>query len=321
MISTGCIATILLCLPAWEEASAQGSFVYYPKGDQSKIPAIYRLDEKKVEYKLVLKNRKESLGITIHEVTFPSPYESPHPENNTVWCEYYRPIGLAKGPGVVVLDILGGDQSLSRTIATQLARQGIHALFMQLAYYGPRKPKNTKIKLLSTDILQTVRAIQQSVLDLRVAAAFLESRTEVDPSRIGITGTSLGSFFSALGAETESRFSRCSVLLGGGGFVDGFYDHPEAAIFRAVWEGFGNTKSRAKELLAPYDPLTRASELKEKKLLIMAASRDEVVPPSMAKALWEASGKQKIVWYEAGHYSAILHLPAAISEITKLMKE
>ena len=322
MNSLGSICVVLLGLPSWADpiVPTKGTFVFTPKGDQSKIPAVYQLGEKQFEFKMLLKDRKENLGVLVHEVTFPSPYVSPHPENNTIWCEFYQPIGLQKGPGVVILDILGGDQSLSRTIAVQLARQGIHTLFMQLAYYGPRKPKNSRIKLLSPDILQTINGIQQSVLDLRVAAAFLESRPEIDPTRIGITGTSLGSFFSALGAETESRFSRCSVLLGGGGFVDGFYDHPDAKLFRFVWEIVGNTKARAKELLAPYDPITRAPELKNKKLLIMAASKDEVVPPSMATALWEASGKQKIIWFEAGHYSAILHLPVAISEITKLMK-
>lgn len=323
MNSLACFCALLLGLPAWADpiAPSRGTFVFTPKGDQSKIPAIYQLGERQFEYKMRLKERKENLGVVIHEVTFPSPYVSPHPENNTIWCEFYQPIGLPQGPGVVILDILGGDQSLSRTIATQLARKGIHTLFMQLAYYGPRRPKNSKLKLLSTNILQTVNGIQQSVLDLRVAAAFLESRSEVDPSRIGITGTSLGSFFSALGAETESRYSRCSILLGGGGFVDGFYYHAEAKVFRFVWEMVGNNKARAKELLAPYDPITRAHELKTKKLLIMAASKDEVVPPSMATALWEASGKQKIIWFEAGHYSAILHLPVAIGEITKLMKE
>ncbi len=323
MYALGFLFFLLLGLPGGGDKNVptKGTFVFTPKGDQSKIPSVYKLGEKQFEYKMLLKDRKENLGVMVHEVTFPSPYLSPHPENNIIWCEFYQPLGLQKGPGVVILDILGGDQSLSRTIATQLARQGIHTLFMQLAYYGPRRPKNSKLKLLSTNILQTVNGIQQSVLDLRVAAAFLESRPEVDPTRIGITGTSLGSFFSALGAETESRFSRCSILLGGGGFVDGFYDHPDAALFRFVWEIVGNSKARAKELLAPYDPITRAHELKTKKLLIMAASKDEVVPPSMATALWEASGKQKIIWFEAGHYSAILHLPVAIGEITRLMKE
>ncbi len=300
-----------------------GSFRFESKGDEAELPEIYRLKARDFSFQMKLKSRKEGLGIVIHEVSFPSPFESPHKENNTVWAEYYRPIDAQdkKAPAIVVLDITGGDQSLSRMISTQLARKGVHALFVQMAYYGPRKPKGTNLKLLSTDILQTVKGVQQTVQDLRVAAAFLESRPEVDAKRIGITGTSLGSFFAALGAEMEPRYSRCSVLLGGGGFIDGFYNHPEAGLFRLVWEGLGNNQARAAQLIAPYDPITLASRLKSKKVLIMAASKDEIVAPRMAKALWEESGKQKILWFDAGHYSAIVHLPEAINEIAKLMQE
>lgn len=328
---SGWLCLLAFCLAPGESlageypAEESGSFRYVSKTPETELPEIYRLGEKEYPFKIKLKERKEGVGIAIHEVTFPSPFESPHPENNTVWAEYYRPLSEAKeikkAPGVVVLDITGGDQSLSRMICTQLARQGINALFVQMAYYGPRRPKGTKLKLLSTDILQTVKAVQQTVQDLRVAAAFLESRPEVDPQRIGITGTSLGSFFAALGAEMESRYSRCSVLLGGGGFIDGFYDHPEAGMFRLVWEGLGNDKAKAARMIAPYDPITLASRLKTKKVLIMAAAKDEIVSPKMAKALWEQTGKQKILWFDTGHYSAIIHLPQAIEEIAKLMKE
>jgi len=313
-------------LPADIPDREQGTFRFEPGAKETELPEIYRLEPKDFSYSLKLKERKEGLGIVVHEVQFPSPYTSPHPDNNTVWCEYYRPVDEpgttpTKRPSIVVLDITGGDQSLSRTISSQLARKGINALFLQMAYYGPRRPKGTKLRLLSTDILQTVKAVQQTVQDLRVAAAFLESRPEVDARRIGITGTSLGSFFSALGAEMETRYSRCSVLLGGGGFIDGFYDHPEAAVFRLVWEGLGNDKAKAAKLIAPYDPITLAHKLKEKKVLIMAASKDEIVSPKMAQALWEASGKQKILWFPTGHYSAIIHLPEAIEEIARLMKD
>lgn len=110
MNSLGSICVVLLGLPSWADpiVPTKGTFVFTPKGDQSKIPAVYQLGEKQFEFKMLLKDRKENLGVLVHEVTFPSPYVSPHPENNTIWCEFYQPIGLQKGPGVVILDILGG---------------------------------------------------------------------------------------------------------------------------------------------------------------------------------------------------------------------
>jgi dienelactone hydrolase len=213
------------------------------------------------------------------------------------------------------LDITGGDQSLSRLISTHLAQRRIAALFVQMAYYGPRRPVGTKMRLLSTNIPQTIAAVRQTVLDLRRATAWMESRPEIDPSRLGILGTSLGSFMAALTAEMEPKLGRVVVLLGGAGLVDAYYDHPQAAFARKVWEAIGGNKQQVKDLLAPVDPITCAENLKQRRLLILAGSRDEIVPPSAAIALWKASGEQKIVWFDCTHYSAALYYAPAMMHI------
>src|SRR5205807_4420646 len=142
-------------------------------------------------------------------------------------------------------------------------------------------------------------AVRQTVLDLRLVTAWMESRPELDGRRLGILGTSLGSFMAALTAEMEPRLGRVAVLLGGGGFVQGYYDHPYAAGFRLAFEALGGTRERLGNLIAPVDPLTCAENLKDRKLLILAARNDEIVPPKMAELLWQATGKQKIIWYNA----------------------
>jgi hypothetical protein len=76
----------------------------------------------------------------------------------------------------------------------------------------------------------------------------------------------------------------------------------------------GRTKADLKALTAPLDPLTYADRLVGKRLLIMAGNVDEVVPPSAARALWEASGKPPIRWLDCGHYSAAGYLLPALRE-------
>ena len=143
----------------------------------------------------------------------------------------------------------------------------------------------------------------------------------LDPRRLGVLGTSLGSFLAALAGEMEPRLGRVAVLLGGGGLVDGYYDHPQAAPYRRAYEALGGTKERLVKLLAPVDPLTCAANLKDRKVLMMAARNDEIVPPRMAQALWEASGRQKIVWYPCGHYTAALYFLPALEQIATHLKE
>jgi dienelactone hydrolase len=284
----------------------KGSFRFTPLDGQKDIPARYRLAAADFTYELEKKRDLNGIGVTISHLRFPSPVKSKHPENNTVHAEYYRPQGDGPFPAVIVLDITGGNQMVSRHIANHLARHGVGGLFVQMAYYGPRRPPGSKLKLMTTDVKHTTAAVTQTVLDLRVAAAWLASRPEVDAKRLGITGTSLGSFVSALTGEMEPRLGRVCVLLGGGNFVDGYAGHPLATPFVTALEVLGFRRDGIRKLIAPIDPITCATNLKNRKLLIMAATKDEIVPPSMARMLWEASGKQKIVWYEAGHYTAAL---------------
>ena len=72
------------------------------------------------------------------------------------------------------------------------------------------------------------------------------------------------------------------VLLGGGGFVDGYSTHPQAKPYFDFFAKIGVSKDLMKPWLSSIDPITCAANLKDRKLLIMAASRDDVVPPSMA---------------------------------------
>jgi dienelactone hydrolase len=286
-------------------------------GDQSTIPERYRLGEHSFDYEMNPKLELESTGVTVHQLRFPSPVETEHKENNTVHAEYYRPKGEGPFPAVIVLDITAGDQNLSRLISTHLANQRIAALFVQMAYYGPRRPPGSDLRLLSPDVPQTLAAIRQTVLDIRRASAWLENRPEIDPKQLGILGTSLGSFIGTLTAEMEPRLSKVAVLLGGCGLVDAYYDDPRAALFRKVWEVMGGTRERLKEIIAPVDPITCAANLKDRKVLILAAKRDDIVPPRCAETLWEATGKQKIVWYNCTHYGAALYIVPALGHIVK----
>lgn len=299
----------------------KGTITYRPACDQKNVPERYRLAEHKFDYELSLKNQMENSGVTVYRLTFPSPVKSDVKENNTVHAEFYVPKSDKPLPVVLLLDITAGDARVPRTIASYLAQQGVAGLFVYMPYYGPRRPPGCEKRLLSMNYRHSFEAVRQTVLDMRRAAAWLESRKEIDPKRLGILGTSLGSFMSALTAQMEPKFSHCVVLLGGGGLIDAFYDDPRAAEIKALWEKLGGTKDKLKSIFAPVDPITCAANLKGRKLLIIAAKKDEIVPPKMAELLWEATGKQKIVWYDCNHYSAVLYIVPALGEVVKHVKE
>lgn len=302
-----------------EEAKLQkeekGTVHFKPLDDQKNVPKSYQLEANDFEYKIQLKKDYPLSGYSVYQLRYPSPINSPHVENNTVWAEYYTPKHKKQFPCVIVLDITGGDQSLSRIISSHLVQNGIGALFVQMAYYGPRRPPGSKLRLMSFDLDHTMKAVRQTVLDLRCATAWMESRPEIDSKRLGIIGTSLGGFMAALTAEMEPKLGRVAILLAGGGFVDAFWDDPRVAPYQKAYQWLGGTKEMAKQVFAPLDPITCAENLKNRKVLMLAAKQDELVPPKMAEALWKASGQQKIHWFNAGHYTSAVYLVPAMKHV------
>ena len=307
-------ALLLAFLPSLVHAET-GKFAFAPIDDQKDTPKRYHLAAGEYRYEMEKKRDLPAIGVSIHHLTFPSPVKTATVENNTVHAEYYRPTGKGPFPAVIVLDITAGNQMLSRHLATHFAANGIAGLFVQMAHYGPRRPAGSKVRLMSPNLEQTTAGVTQTVLDMRVAAAWLASRPEIDPKQLGIMGTSLGSFLAALTGEMEPRLHRVAVLLGGGGFVEGYTDHPVARPYRQLYEAFGGNLAGLKKKFEPIDPLTCAANLKKRNLLILAASRDDVVPPAMARMLWEASGKQEIVWFDATHLSAAYHIADAMERL------
>jgi dienelactone hydrolase len=320
------LVLVLVCGPALAaEGEAppkveKGTASFRVIGDQKNVPERYRLQDHTFDWEMAPKLELPNSGVQIFNVRFPSPVETVTRENNTVHAEYYRPTGKGPFPAVVVLDVTAGDQALSRGIATYLAQNKIAGLFVQMAYYPPRRPPGSELRLLSPDLAHTLAAIRQTVLDIRRASAWLENRPEIDGKHIGILGTSLGSFIGCLSAEMEPRFERVAVLLGGGALVDAYYDDPRASSFRRFFEALGGTKEKLAAAIAPVDPITCAGNLKDRKLLIIAAKRDDIVPPKAAEALWQATGKQKIVWYDCTHFGAALYAVPAMSQVLRHFK-
>src|SRR3954464_6758815 len=118
LVLTGLFGCLLCPSPSQADDAAakspeKGTVHYQPIGDQKDVPERYRLTEHTFDYEMTPKTKLPGGGVEIYHVRYPSPVVSAHPENNTVYSEYYRPAGPGLFPGVIVLDITGGNQMLS----------------------------------------------------------------------------------------------------------------------------------------------------------------------------------------------------------------
>jgi dienelactone hydrolase len=299
-------------------AIERGEAAFGPTASEAAVPERFRLAPAVFAYE------REWLRATgtysVWAVRFPSPIASPEPVNDTVHAEFFCPAGAGAGtgadrnrkPAVIVLHILGADFALSRYLAARLADRGVAALFVKLPYYGERRPAGSSTRFLSTDIERTTAAMRQGVCDVRRAAAWLASRPEVDPGRLGVTGISLGGIVAAVAAAVDPALNRGAFLLAGGDLARILWEMPEGAKVRALWVESGRTLADLKALTDPFDPLTYADRLVGKRLLMIAGNVDEVVPPACARALWDRAGRPPIHWCDCGHYSAVGYLLPAI---------
>lgn len=302
-------------------ALAAPNEIRFPADDPAKVPEPFRLGEHTFPVTVAPKFDLKHSGVLVSTVTFPSPVTTPHASNNTVHCLYFRPKKPGKYPAAIVLDIMDGAQIISRGEAMWLAMNDVAALVVIMPYYGARRPAEGKLRLLSPDVPQSVENVKQTVLDCRRAAAWLAAQPEVNPDKIGLVGTSLGSLIGGVVVAAEPRIKLGCLILGGGGLVDAFYDHPKAAVITQALRLLGITKEKLAKQIAPADPLTYAEHLKGKDLLLIAASRDDVVPPAAMKRLWEASGKPKILWFDATHVGFAIYAFPAMAAVVEHFKK
>jgi dienelactone hydrolase len=255
-----------------------------------------------------------SKRITRADVRFPSPVKTPVAVNNTVHCELYAPRQEGRVPAVVVLHILGGDFPLARLFANNLAQHGVAALFLKMPYYGPRRDPQSPRRMITPDPQETVEGLTQAVLDIRRATAWLASRPTVDPEKLGVFGISLGGITGALAATAEPRLANVCLLLAGGDLGRIAWESKELAKIRESWLAKGGSRDEFLAMLSAVDPVRYGANVRGRRVLMMNARDDEVVPRVCTEALWESFGRPDIHWYPGGHYSVAIHILDALQK-------
>jgi dienelactone hydrolase len=291
-----------------------------PGADASLAPLLARYAFADREFTWTLHETRAAETFTVSWLTFPSAVKTPIEQNNTVWCRYWKPVGgTSKRPAALLLHWLGGRFDMLDIVGQRLAENGIAALLMYMPYYGPRMPagRDRKDVFLEGDVDTMASGFRQAVMDARRAGDWLASRPDVEPSRVGIVGISLGAIVGSLTAGVDDRFGR-SVLIIGGGDLPAILLHPsrETAPARKKIEEAGLGPDRLRELWRDIEPCTFAGRLRPEEILMINADADEVIPRAATERFREAAGRPPIRWLKGGHYGIVLQLGPVLKEIT-----
>lgn len=292
-----------------------------PRVEEDSIPKMYRVDAK--PFKVESAPFAVAGGIVSTMVKIPSPVVTEYKENNTIPAEFFRPRGDGPWPYVIVTHIAGGDFELSRFVARTLASNGIAAVFIKLPYYGERRPAGRRdIKMLAPDVGIASGAMAQAVQDIRRVVDWISVQPDLDGDKIGMCGISLGSITGALATAIEPRITHACLIIGGGSLADLVFEsvESEAREYCKQWKESGGTRESLQKVMAPFDAVTYADRLKERVIFMINADQDESVPVKCNKALWEAAGRQRIVWYPCGHYTIVQYLMPALQHTVQFFR-
>jgi dienelactone hydrolase len=255
-------------------------------------------------------------------VRFPSARPVGNSTNDLVAMEWFvardSKNAICRAPAIVVVHESGRRMTVGRFIARGLNGQGLHAFLLHLPGYGARRVE----ELPKLDLL--LPALQQAIADVRRARDAVAALPFVDPSVIGVQGTSLGGFVTSTVAGLDDGYDRVFILLAGGNLHEVVLNgSKDAAKTREKLFAAGVTEDQIKEFARHVEPLRLAHRINPTETWLYSGKYDDVVPPRCSLALAKAARLPEGHHIElaANHYSGIIYLPQVLQQIHQRMTQ
>lgn len=244
------------------------------------------------------------------KATFPSSISSGDARNDQVELFITVPTeSIGKPPIVILLHFWGAsDMELELQMAKELASRDIASVIMPLPYHLSRTPEGKRSGELAIlpDPVRLKTTMTQSVADIRRTIDYLETRTELDATRIGVTGTSLGAIVSGLAFAVEPRIDAATFLLGGADLAEILMSSSRTIAQRRELERSGWTAESLRQELSAIEPLNYLSKTDTRPSYLITAKHDTVVPTLPSDKLRDALGNVESLVLDTGHYGGFL---------------
>ena len=192
---------------------------------------------------------------------------------------YYKK-GNKGMPVVIFLHGMGGSKEQNASRLQQLARQNLFVLAIDAHLHGERKvpgifPQGKSLGGLGTDYAIWVHqtSISHTARDVSKIIDALSARSDVDLSRIGVGGISMGSSTCMVLAWKEPRISVVVGLIGAVDFWSDVTKTPPGKEQEAKREALS---PRVRQLVNSLDPLPRKKAIAPKALFLANGARDAI---------------------------------------------
>jgi len=198
------------------------------------------------------------------------------------------PASKGKHPAVVLMHGSGGDRRELLGLAATLAARGIVAMTID----SPVARLRTRTLPPGVPGVRRRSALlEQEVVDLRRAVDVLQSRSQVDPTRLGFLGFSAGARSGAILSGVDPRIGSFVLISGGADPVSAYVKGAPPALRKQIVP-----------LLQEVDPLRWIHQARPDTIFFEDGKRDQIVPRRALVALIRAAPKpQRVRWFAGGH--------------------
>jgi dienelactone hydrolase len=199
------------------------------------------------------------------------------------------PSGGKKLPAVIYLH--GSGEGRERFLLPAVWAAGRRAVGMTLTLPSSSAGAPPAGLTPAQSLARDKRIFASDVIAVRRAVDLLRSLPQVDPTRIGLVGWSLGARVAAVTAGAEPRL-RAVVLMSGGSLpVSAYVAQAPAAL-----------RPQMLASLTQIDPLRWLAKAHPGSVMLQSGRKDEIVPRAALVALQNAAPPGSVIrWYPAGH--------------------
>ena len=207
-----------------------------------------------------------------------------------------------KVPCIVFLHGYGGSKEDILSAAELIAAEGYAVIAIDAEFHGERKEEGKE--LYSPNLSESRNGIIQTIIDLRRAVDYLETRPEIDKEKIGYVGGSMGGILGAIFIGVEPRIKAAALLVAGGNMslmIRKSKHHTMPAIRRYL-ETERISYEEIQRFLDPVDPINFIDKFSPRPVVFHLGKYDEIVPAEAGEQLYEkAKEPKKVYWYDSGH--------------------
>ncbi len=235
-----------------QEKSLMGNFV---KETTIKFPSLIQRQNGHASNQVVAK---------IYEPTVSRPF-----------CDYKYPTSIFLHH---ILNELPMIEDLGKVMATGVIHQPAIIVVLHMPHYGERKQGSEDF--LSSDLSQFRKNMAQLILDVHLLKNFLETRKNVDTTRLSLSGISLGSVMGNTVGAFEQGFSSYAFLVGGVDMANILFNRASTRKNSEValaLKDLNLDETLIRNELASVDALTWMHRYKNKSYFALNASKDDII--------------------------------------------